>query len=129
MLERGLYCIPTNSYPKLNLGEQKLQRNQNTRRGVREYKTEQKEPGASVKAFQTGVNFQRLHFKTNFCFQLYTFQQPIPSSLWGLCLLGIQRENQDGWDLAITNSTTLCHVKAERLSCGQGYGQRKTRLV
>lgn len=87
MLERALYYTPKYSSPKLNLGEKKSQRNQNKRRGVREYKIEQlreqKEPGASVKTFVTGVNFQchdLLHFKTNSCFQLYTSQQPTPSS-------------------------------------------------
>lgn len=106
MLGRWLYYTSKNSSPKINLYDDRNQRNLNTRRGNERIwdwtVTEQKEPGSSVKAFETGVIFpylHLLHYKTNSCFQLHASQWLTLSSPWGLCLLGDWRreENQKGW--------------------------------
>lgn len=108
MLEKGLYSYKL--FPKIKFGKKNhkspknLEHKKKCQRIQNWIVRQQKDLG--VKAFETGIKFQYLdllNFKTNSCFQLYTSQQPTPSHPWGQCL----EKNQDGWDLAITNSTTL----------------------
>lgn len=102
MLERGLYYPPTNSSPKLNLGEKKPPGKPEHRKGCSRIQDwakvrEQKDLGASIKVFQTGVNFQcldLLSFKTNSCFQYLAATNTFLSlgNSFALCL-----ERQSGW--------------------------------
>lgn len=137
MLERGLHYTPTNSSPKLNLGEKKTQRNQNERRGVREYKIEQLENRRIL-----GLVLRHLKLEETFSVYIFLISKQIlvssfipPSNQHLLipegnaCFVSGERIRMAEIWPSQTPLLSFCHVKAEHLSCGLGYGQRRTRLV